>query len=244
MTSCFWKICPLVFIFVICGTGSPEVFAQDQVTRRVTVQGEGILYTEPDKATVYFGVVTRGDDPETAQSENARAAKNTLNAVRDLEVPERKITMRQLRLQPVREYNPDTKQWEEKGFEVIRELEVELEDLEQLPTLITEVVQQGANRLNRVRYGLTNRGELRNEALQQAIEDAEIKARLMAETAGANLGSVLQIDEQTVDFPRPIVELQDMARSTGKDRAAPEPEAYAAGEIEVRAVVQVVYALR
>lgn len=223
---------------------SPRVQAQDDVTRRVTVQGEGIVRAEPDMATVHFGVVTRAQDPEAARQENAQAAKRALNAVRDLGVPERKIRMQQLRLQPAREYNPDTERWEEVGFEVTRELVVELDSLGRLPELVTRIVQQGANRLNRVDYDLQDRSALRNEALQEAIEDAEAKARLMAQTAGADVGNVLRIDEQSVDFPRPTIQLEEMARAASKDQAAPEPEAYAAGEIEVRAVVRVVYRLQ
>ncbi len=232
----------LVAIFLTAATFG-TASAQEETIRRVTVQGEGILHAEPDKATVYFGIVTRADDPETARRQNAEASKRALTAVRALDIPEQKIQMQQLSLQPAREYNPDTERWEEVGFEVTRQLQVDVEDLERLPRLVTEIVQQGANRLNRVEYGLQDRSSVRNQALQEAIGDAETKAGLMAQTAGAKLGSVMRIDEQTVDFPRPTVQMHEMGRSTAKDKAAPEPEAYAAGEIEVRAVVQVVYAL-
>lgn len=211
-------------------------------TRRISVQGTGQVTAEPDIATVRFAVVTRAEDPETARQQNAKASKQALNVVHELEVPREKIRLEQLRLQPAREYNPQTRRREEVGFEVTRLLVVELQNLEQLPKLVARVVQEGANRLEQVRYGLQKEAPVRNKALRQAIENAAVKAQLLAQTAGAELGPVLQIDEQNVNVPYPQVQMT--AEAAMKDRAAPEPEAYASGEITVEAAVQVVYELQ
>ncbi len=198
----------------------------------------------PDKATVRFGIVTRHEDPEEARQQNASTSKETMNAVRELGVDERKLRLATLRLQPVREYNPETRRPEDKGFEAVRELVVEVEDLDVLPSLIARVVQKGANRLNGLTYGVKNENGYRDQALIEAVSRAREKAVLMSSTLGAELGHVINISEQSFSMPMPMVRMDDANFMMAKAEAAPEPEAYAAGEMEVRAVVQVVFLLK
>lgn len=225
------------------------VLAQDmshtmQNQRRISVQGEGIVRVIPDQATVRFGIVTQSPDPEEARRRNAEASRDAMNAVRALGIEERKIRLETLTLQPAREYDPETRRWIEKGYEATRQVVVEINDLEVLPQLIAEVVQKGANRLDGIQYDLQNRDTARNEALVNALTEAREKARLMTSTLDAELGEVLTITEQQFDFPRPYLQLDRAQMAVAKDEMAAEPEAYAAGEIEVRTVVQVVFAIQ
>ncbi len=222
------------------------VQAQDTSTeqRRVRVTGESSVSAAPDQATVRFGIVSRAETAEEARAQNATAAKGAMNAVREVGIAEEKMRMETLRLQPRREYNRDTQTHEKKGYEATRQVVVVLADLEQLPRLVAKVVQSGANRLEGIEYGLSDRTTLRNEALRQAARNARDKAKLLAKALDATVGSVQQIDEQSfgVDDPSPRLEMQ-YAKSA-QDQAAPEPDAYAAGEIEVSATVQVTFELR
>lgn len=211
--------------------------------RTVQVSGEGTARATPDRAVVRFGIVTVAQEAEAAREQNAAAAKQAMNAVRDLDVPENKMRMETLQIQPQREWNPQERTYEEKGFEANRQVVVELDDLDVLPTLVTRVVQGGANRLNGIEYELSNRDAVRNEALRNAAEASRAKADLLAQTLGAELGAVHTIQEQNFNFPRPVFSAQ-MERAKMADAAPPEPDAYAAGEIEVTATVSVTFLLQ
>jgi hypothetical protein len=213
-----------------------------ETPRTISVSGEGTISVEPDQATVRFGVVTQADEPEAAREQNAAAASQAMNAIRDLGVAERKMRMETLRLQPRREYDQETRRYEERGFEAIRQVVVELDELELLPTLITRIVQQGANRLDGINYDVADRDAVRSEALAEAARGARSKAQLLAETLGVQVGPPRQINEQSFDFPRPQFRIEQAA-AVAKADAAPEPDAYAAGEIEVTATVQVTFDL-
>jgi hypothetical protein len=237
---------PRLFSLVLaCVLLAAPVHAQSPADDRrvVRVSGESTVSVSPDRATVRFGVVTRAPTAEDARRQNATAAKSAMNTVRELGVPDEKMRMEALRLQPRREYNPDTKTHEQKGYEATRQVVVELERLEQLPRLVTRVVQRGANRLEGVQYGLQDRTTPRNEALRQAASAARDKARLLATTLDAALGDVLQIEEQSFGFDEPSPRV-DMQYAKAAADAEPEPDAYAAGEIDVRATVQVVFSLQ
>jgi hypothetical protein len=217
--------------------------AQDgSAPRTVSVSGEGTVTAQPDEATVRFGIVTNAPTAEHARAQNAEASARAMNAVRDLDVPDEKIRMETLQLRPRREYNRETRQHEDKGYDATREVVVDVDDLEVIPELIARVVQEGANRLRGIRYGLSTRDEIRNDALRKAAQAAQAKARLLAETLGAQLGPVQSISEQNVNVPMPRVQMT-MARAEAS-QAAPEPDAYAAGEMEVDASVQVTFVLR
>lgn len=210
----------------------------------VSVNGEGIVRVDPDQAVVRFGVTTSHENPEEARRLNAAASREAMNAVRDLGVEEHNLRVEGLRLQPKQRYNSTTRQYEQIGFEAVRDVRVTLEDLDLLPVVVARVVQEGANRLNGIEYELADREAIRHEALQLAAENARVKARLLAETLGARLGTVRTIRENGVQFPIQQYRMQeaDVAMRAAAD-AAPEPDAYASGQIEVHATVGVVFNL-
>ena len=217
--------------------------AQDDNRSTVSVSGEGRVTTPPDQAVVRFGVATRAETAGEARTQNARAAKTAMNAVRGLDVPEEKMRMERLRLQPRYEYNDEANRRELAGYEATRRVTVELDRLEVVPQLVADVVEGGANELDGIDYRLSDRSQFRNEALQEAARAAREKARLLAATLDAQLGSVRTINEQSFDFVRPQPRLARTEMAKAGDAAQAEPDAYAAGEIEVSAQVQVTFDL-
>lgn len=222
--------------------GAAPAVAQDDSRSTVNVSGQGSVKAQPDRAVARVGIVTRAKTAEDARSANATAAKNAMNAVRALDVPEENMRMETLRLQPQREYNRDTKNYEEKGYEATRQVVVQIDRLEILPQVVARVVQEGGNRLEGIDYQLSNRSEIRNKALRKAAQAARDKARLLASSLDAELGRVHRIDEESFDFVKPSPRTS-MVKMATTDAASAEPEAYAAGEIEVSAQVQVVFNL-
>lgn len=235
-----------VAVLIALGIGftADAAMAQAESDRRtISVSGEGTVRVEPDMARVNFGVVTVSDNPETARRENAEAARSAMNAIRELGIEERFIRLEVLRLQPNRVFDEESRRYVEKGFEATRQVVVEVHDLEKLPTLIAEIVQKGANRLNSVGYELKDRDKARNDAIREAVLNARDKARLIATTLGEELGEIRQVNEQSFDFPRPIVRMESLQMAS-KDAADAEPDAYAAGELEVRVNVHTVFSIQ
>lgn len=226
---------------------TPDAHAQDassQAPRTVTVSGTGEASAVPDRATVRFAIETEADNAETARSQNAKAARNAMNAARSFDIPDEDIQLESLRLQPRREYNRQTGQTEDLGYVALRTVRVELSNIDDLPAMIAKVVSEGANRLEGVEYDLEDRTPVRNEALRKAAETARSKADLLAQTLGVSVGAVQQINEQNFSFPQPQlnVRMETMAMQAS-DASAPEPDAFAAGQITVTAQIQVTFLL-
>lgn len=238
MRARFFLLLP---ILVAITAASPlDTLAQ----RQVTVQGEGKVEVAPDQAVVRFAIATTNRDPEQARARNAEASAAAMNRVRGLGIEDRHLRLETLRLQPQRRYNPETRTYDEVGFEAVRELSVTVNDLDVLPQLIAEIVQAGANRLSGVDYQLSDRDKVTQDALRLAAENARLKAELLAETLGATVGFVMQIQEGGVFVPTPKFRMDVQEMAIARDASAPEPEAYASGQIEVTANVTVTFAIQ
>lgn len=229
------------FLFALPVTAQPDEHAMHHSPRTVSVTGSDTVSVMPDRVSVNFAVVTRAEGPEAAREQNATAARRALDAVRELGVPERQIQLQSLRLDEDVEYQNG--QRIRKGFIARRDVQVTLDDLDLLPNVVAEVVEEGANELGGINYDLKDRQSAENEALRRAARRAQAKARLLAQTLGVELGLVHSIQEGSVAFPQPRPQPMYAARAMDMVEAAPEPGAYAAGEMEVRATVTAVFSL-
>lgn len=224
--------------------GALSVHAQDSTDRSriVSVTGDGKVIAQPDVATIRFNIVTRDVDPEIARSANAEASRQAINTIRDLGVQEDKIRLDQLSLTPVREWDPDQRRNIDTGFEINRGVTVELDDLDLVPAVVARVVQSGANRIRNVGYSLSNNQEARANALSRAVENARFKAMTMLEVLNESIGRVLEIREQSVRTPGPV--MRGYAVAAMEKTADPNPEAYAPGLIEITAQVVVTFEIQ
>jgi len=209
----------------------------------VSVSGEGVIKVSPDMATLWFSVVTHHDLPDRARALNAEASADAMNAARNLGIEEKDLQLEGLQLTPRRVYDPDRRVYNQDGFEARRTVKAIVRDLDVLPDLVAAVVENGANQLNNIQYGLEKRDAIELDALARAVNRARDKAAIMAGELGWGLGRALQIREQGVSVPQPrmgmeAVQMAAMAKDDGGN-----PDAFAAGELEVRASVTVVFGL-
>jgi len=232
----------LSFAIHIPATAQAVDYGGTQV-RSITVTGIGRLLVAPDMATVRFGVVTIDDNPEVARSLNAEAASEFMNAVRDMGIEDKKIRLEALRLEPNRVLDEATRRYIEKGFRSVRDVSVKLENLDLLPELIARVVESGANRIQGISYGLSDRRDMELQALKLAMKDAQKRADIMVTTIGAELGDVLRISEQGISVPEPVLRLEKGAGLNEMATTA-APDAFASGEIEITANVTLVFAIK
>jgi len=114
---------------------------------------------------------------------------------------------------------------------------VKVRQLEQLGTLLDQLVQQGANQIHGVQLSVRDEQKRLDEVRQDALNDARRKAELYASAAGAKLGRVLLVEEASAGFPVPLPRQHFAAEA----RAAGVP--IAEGEQTLEINVQVTFAL-
>lgn len=124
-----------------------------------------------------------------------------------------------------------------------RPITIELTDLDQLSEVLDALIAAGVNSLDGVQFDLQDRDGATDEALVKALEKAQHKANLMADSLDAELGNVQRIEETQ----SPIFQPRMMSMRAESDMAASQSGAasdYSPGTIRIDAGVSVEWALK
>jgi uncharacterized protein len=219
--------------------------------RTISVNGSANLRVSPDKATVKFTIYNIDKSPEKARLNNTDTAKKVLNAVRALDIPEKKIHLENLSINEEFQYNPKNGSNESKGYRANRSFTVEIEKLdigskalaEKIADVVATVVSNGSNQLESVQYGLVNQDEYNSQVLNTAIKNAKLKAEGLLKSIGAELGKVRTVNES---YNQPYIRrdfAMAKAMAYSADGAAMEssPDSFSEGDLEINGNVSVVF---
>ena len=204
----------------------------------VTVRGEGVVRTAPDRALVRVGADSRSRDPKDAQATNATAMSAVLQRIAAAGIP--KDAVRTLVVALQQEFDYSGGRQTPRGYLARNVVEVRVDDLTKLGDVLDASVSSGATSIQGVQFDLKERTKIEREALTRAVADAMARADAAAAGARRSVDRVIRIDE-AVQGPalRPQQEFRMAA-----DAAAQPTTPVAEGEIEIRAVVTVTAAIK
>lgn len=230
----------IINTFVILIATIP-VAAQEQLSpRQIVVTGEGQVQAAPDMATLSIGVGHQAPTAAEAMEQVAVTVQQVFTRLTDLGVAPRDVQTTTLRIDPVwRERSRSTPEdpREIVGFSARNDISVRLRDMARLGQVIALLVEDGANRLSGISFGVQAPEIHIAEARRLAVIDAQARAALYAKTAGVELGPVLQIVEPGADQgPRPM-----FARAEGLAMADGMP--VAGGELTFGAQLRMTFAI-
>ena len=197
----------------------------------VTVTGEATVAVAPDTAVIRIGVSSQEKTAREASEANAKQMTAVLAAIKGNGIAERDIQTSRLSLQP--QYDPNKAGTAHlTGFQATNQVTVRIRDIDKLPALLDRAIAAGANEMSGIEFVVSEQSKLLDRARDDAVADAHRKAELYARAAGAKLGHVVAItEESSVVPPRPMQAL----------RASAVP--IAPGEQTLRAMITVTYEL-
>ena len=167
--------------------------AGERIEHTISVVGEGQASAVPDKARLSVGVITSSTNVREASGANRSSMQKMLQALADLGVEERDMTTSDF---SIHYENPRPKvEGDEGQYRVSNMLRVELSDLEQVDSVLEEVVRAGANQIWGVEMVVSDVEALAVQARAKAVERARAKAEELARLHGRKLGEVLRIVE-------------------------------------------------
>lgn len=219
--------------------GSPgPALADDR--RSITVTGEGSAFAVPDMAMLSAGVVSEGATAGEALAANSKTTGSVIERFRAGGIDGKDIQTAGFSLQPVYVY-PKPEDGNAvppriTGYSVSNTVSVRVRDIARIGAVMDMVVAAGANTLGSIDFIVSHQSEILDRARQDAVSDARRKAGLYAAAAGARLGSVLTLSEQSAipGEPRPMYRMQAA-------EAAPVP--VAAGQTELKVGVTVTFGI-
>jgi uncharacterized protein len=201
---------------------------------QITVTGEASVQVVPDLATVSLGVTTIGATASEALSANSAAVTAIIARLGQAGIEAKDIQTSNLSLNPNYYSSDGSVAPQIQNYMASNMVTVTVRKLDSAGSVLDAAVQDGANTLNGLGFGLTDPRPAQDTARKNAVADARAKATLLAEAAGVHLGAIVSITEGgAAPVPMPMYRM-DVA-------AAPVP--VSGGTLDIAASVTVVWAL-
>lgn len=169
--------------------------------RSMNVNGTGQVTIVPDMATINIGVRTEADAVTEALEGNTDQANAIASVLQDMGIAEKDIQTSNFNVYPSERYDPMTGQVEGRYFVVENTVNVTVRELSQLGSILSAVVEAGANNIYGINFSVEDRDAAVAEARQLAIADAQAKAQAIADDAGVKLGDLVNISVSSSDMP-------------------------------------------
>lgn len=157
----------------------------------VSVTGKGVVEADPDMALVLLGVYVLDKDLPQGKATSDAATARLLRLAETLGIQRADVSSARFNIEP--QYG-ETETHDFLGYAISRSVEITLRDLSLLDRLIDQAIQSGANREFNIDLRSSRERELRQQALDLAIENAKEQAERLASGFGAKLGPVRSID--------------------------------------------------
>ena len=208
----------------------------------IVTHAEGSVKRAPDRAWFSVATETRDAKAEDARRKSAEVTRTVQDAIRGAGIPAEAIRTTGFSLTP--EINYNNGRGEIRGYVVRNRVEVRVDDLTKLGSVIDSVQTRSGTGLSVIgpRFDLKNEREAQAEALKLAVQNARARAEAMAAGAGRTLGSIVRVEE-TGAGPVPLQQGPMMMAMRGQQEAAPETP-ITPGEIEITAHVTLTAEIR
>lgn len=219
--------------------GESIVRLRSENTDSITVSGRAGLEATPDVARITVGVTTRASTPVAARQANAEAINATLDALKELGIEEKDIQTSNMNMwNTYGDYGTVT------GYRMNTDLTILVREIDKAGEAVDAAISAGSNELNGVEYLVSNRDELYNEALTNAVELARQKAEALAAASGKTLGMVKEVSETSQAATTIFNALMEDANADfGSADDARYKTAIQPGSTTIEAQVKVVFAL-
>ena len=206
----------------------------------ISVLGEGIVLAQPNTARVTLGTDVFMSSLAAAEAEASRRMDAVVQRLKAAGIPDTDIRTVSFSISP--QYDSrDPNQPSLRGYRVQNLVEARTSDVPGLGQLIDDVVSAGATRVVGVSFEASNMQALKDQARDQAMQNARAKADQLARDAGVSLGRPTLIEESDVGGVTPV--RAQPAAAPADLAAAPSPPIQP-GELQVRTTVRVVWAIQ
>ena len=207
----------------------------------ISVSGQGEITMAPDVAIISLGVSAQAKTVAEAQSAASGAMNNVVNALTQGGVAKKDIQTQYFSIQQVTRYDNNTQKEVVIGYRVSNIVTAKIRDVNKTGSIIDAVATAGGDltRINNISFDIDNPSSYYSEVRQKAMNDANTKARQLADLGGVTLGKPTFISESmsSVPLPRPV-----FAEKAAGAPAVTTP--ISPGEMKITLNVQVVYAIQ
>ncbi len=218
----------------------------------INVSGKGEVMAKPDIAQFSFSVRGEGADAAAAQAKSAEIINAVTAYLKENGIEEKDIKTEGYNMNPKYKYEtkpclygsycPPGEQIPD-GFEVYQSISVKVRETDKAGTLLAGIGGKGATDISGLNFTVDDDEGQKDEARKLAIEDAQAKAKVLAESLDVRIVKMISYYE---DAGMPMYnyggEMRDMAMSA-KPEMAPTPDV-PMGENKTISTVTITYEVK
>ncbi|MEX0652223.1 MAG: SIMPL domain-containing protein [Candidatus Paceibacterota bacterium] len=221
-----------------------------QPTNTISVQGEGEVFAVPDTGVFTFSVIKEGKTVEAVQAEATEVANSAIEYLKENGVEEKDIKTTGYNIYPQYEQERivcityPCPQGERKlvGFELSQSTQVKIRDTEKAGELLAGVGSFDIQNISGLSFTIDDENDLKREARKDALEDAKLKAKELADDLGVKLVRVVNFNEYESGYYGRFESAVASQDGVGGDFAtAPKIEL---GENRITSTVNITYEIR
>lgn len=227
----------LAGVFLIVQTN--HAYNTATTTNTVSFSGQGKVLAKPDVAVINLSIVTQAPTSKAAQSDNSKKSNAVTDFLKKQNIDEKDIKTIGYNISPQYDWNNGINNL--RGYQVSETLQVKVRDLDKTDDVLAGVVSAGANLVNDVQLSVDKPEQLKEQARQEAIKDAQQKAEVLQKQLGIDLGHIVNFMEDGNGIPPIYYAKNMMAEATGMGGGGP---AIAAGENEINVNVTITYQIK
>ena len=191
----------LFALAALSGVARPgDAHSAASTDRTVTVNGDGVVNTVPNRADFSFGVVTQAKTAAAALAANGAAAQKVSAALKGSGVAAADIQTQQVSIDP----RFDQAGTAIVGYTASNSVSAAVRDLSRAGAVVDAAVEAGADQVSGPNLTRDDSSALYRQALAAAYTDARSKAQALAQQVGAPLGDAVAVSELGASAPQPL----------------------------------------
>jgi uncharacterized protein YggE len=214
-------------------------------TPYIYVEGKAEIEKPADMVTLRFDVVARNLDQAKANQEVQAKATKVFAMMDARKIAESDVVATDLQSEPQYENEEESGRKRGKiiGYSVTRSFTVEIRDVTAFAKLVDELLAIGGTEFSGINPGLSKEEEMEDEVGDKALLNARGRAEKTLKAIGMKIDSVFAVSP--VAFPeiqsRVFGSSSQLAASTARELAKPDPKRYRLPPITIGQNVHVLY---
>lgn len=234
----------IVAAVLLIAIGISAIYLESRPGTTVNVNGAAEIKAVPDLVSIYFSIDTTASDAKTAKDKNAEIYDAVQTALIKTGLESKDIETEGFSINP--EYDWTTGSQKIKDYIAAYSIRVQISTAD--TGKIGDILDAGVNAGALVNYinfelSLDKQNQYKAQALEQATQDARIKAESIANGLGKQVGSIVSVSDSSFNYnPWPIY-ANSAAGAPGLQEAKAATTNIQPGEQTIDAGVSIMYKL-
>ena len=211
----------------------------------IAIEAEGKAMAIPDIAQLSLGVETRAVDVPAAQQKNTETMNIIIEGIKGLKIAEEDIQTASYSVYQEEYWDADTQRNKKGDWIVSQQLIVKVRDMKNISSVLQLAGQKGVTNISGPTFSIDNLSNLKTEAREKGLEEAEQKAQQIANKLGLQLEKIIGYSEWYDNSVQPLPYYsQSMVNQLGMGGSESSSPNIPSGTQEIKLNINVTYLLK